>query len=70
LVNKKLAKEKAKLEVKKRELMKLNQKLKEVQKNQAKIFCGVALWKVRGRGLASTLLCSVTKTSHTGHPRA
>ena len=45
LVNKKLAKEKAKLEVKKRELMKLNQKLKEVQKNQAKIFCGVALWK-------------------------
>ena len=35
-MNKKLAKEKAKLEVKKRELMKLNQKLKEVQKKLEK----------------------------------
>ena len=47
LVEKKLAKEKKKIADKQRELTKLNNKLKLAQKNQAKIFCGVALWKVR-----------------------
>ena len=48
----------------------LKKKLKKATENQARIFCGVAVWRVRGRGSSPRCVCTVPcARPHADHRR-